>query len=157
MQDLQEILTNTISSESNWKHYNIDLKEKLVIDFIYEKADFIISPEFNDDYLVRLEPKIVLSIASRLKVEEFLISILNSLKIKYDNISTNQTRELIKMYEAEVEKNTKISEILEKVLLITSENIHLNSFMYEPLLDISDDELKKLYRDVLKLKNEQTS
>lgn len=38
--------------------------------------------------------------------------------------------------------------IVEQVLIMTSENIHINSFMYEPLIDMSLDELKKLYEDV---------
>lgn len=31
---------------------------------------------------------------------------------------------------------------------MTPENIHLNSFMFEPILDISDHHLKQLYKDV---------
>ncbi|WP_346890365.1 hypothetical protein [Clostridium sp. UBA1056] len=32
--------------------------------------------------------------------------------------------------------------ILEQVNLMTPENIHINSFMYEPILDLSDSYLK---------------
>jgi len=35
--------------------------------------------------------------------------------------------------------------ILNRVLMLTSENIHLNNFMFEPLVDISILYLKKLY------------
>ena len=38
--------------------------------------------------------------------------------------------------------------VLDEVNLITPENIHLNSFMYEPIIDISDWSLKQLYNDV---------
>ena len=38
--------------------------------------------------------------------------------------------------------------ILDQVTLMTPENIHVNSFMYEPIIDMSDDSLKKLYRRV---------
>jgi hypothetical protein len=31
---------------------------------------------------------------------------------------------------------------------MTPENIHINSFMYEPILDMGDDELRKLYKTV---------
>lgn len=31
---------------------------------------------------------------------------------------------------------------------MTPENIHMNSFMYEPILDLSDIYLKKLYQKV---------
>lgn len=42
----------------------------------------------------------------------------------------------------------KIQEIIERVLIITSENIHINSFMYEPIVDMSLGELIQLYNDV---------
>jgi hypothetical protein len=32
---------------------------------------------------------------------------------------------------------------------MTPENIHLNSFMYEPILDMSDQHLRKLYTEVV--------
>ena len=35
---------------------------------------------------------------------------------------------------------------------MTPENIHLNSFMYEPIMDMSDEHLRQLYSDVLNLK-----
>jgi len=41
--------------------------------------------------------------------------------------------------------------ILDRVVLMTAENIHLNSFMYEPLIDMSDGYLRKLYEDVSSL------
>lgn len=34
------------------------------------------------------------------------------------------------------------------VNIITPENIHLNAFMFEPLIDMSDWSLKKLYCDL---------
>jgi len=39
-------------------------------------------------------------------------------------------------------------ELLEQVNLMTPENIHLNSFMYEPILDMSDESLKSLYNEI---------
>jgi len=38
--------------------------------------------------------------------------------------------------------------ILESVNIMTPENIHLNSFMYEPILDMGLNELKDLYTKV---------
>ena len=37
---------------------------------------------------------------------------------------------------------------MERVNLMTPENIHLNSFMYEPILDMSADHLVNLYNDI---------
>ena len=31
---------------------------------------------------------------------------------------------------------------------MTPENIHVNAFMYEPIIDMGDDQLRKLYTDV---------
>jgi hypothetical protein len=36
---------------------------------------------------------------------------------------------------------------------MTPENIHINSFMYEPILDMDIVELKNLYEKVKKLNN----
>lgn len=41
--------------------------------------------------------------------------------------------------------------IIEEVNLITPESIHLNSFMFEPLIDISDWALKELFIKVTNL------
>ena len=35
---------------------------------------------------------------------------------------------------------------------MTPENIHVNSFMYEPIIDMSDDHLRKLFNDVQEIK-----
>ena len=40
---------------------------------------------------------------------------------------------------------------INRVILMTPENIHLNSFIYEPILDISDEHLRKLYKEVAAL------
>ena len=38
--------------------------------------------------------------------------------------------------------------VLNQVILMTPENIHINSFMYEPLMDMSNHHLVTLYKDV---------
>jgi hypothetical protein len=38
--------------------------------------------------------------------------------------------------------------VLQRVLLMTPESIHLNAFIYEPILDISDGHLRKLCQEV---------
>jgi hypothetical protein len=62
-------------------------------------------------------------------------------------IKTNQTHELIKKYVATFPNKTTNIKFLEQVNLMTPENIHLNSFMYEPILDMANEYLKQLYRD----------
>ncbi|MDB1933006.1 hypothetical protein PMY12_15270 [Clostridium tertium] len=44
--------------------------------------------------------------------------------------------------------------LLEQVNIMTPENIHINSFMFEPILDLSDNHLKKLYCKLKELLSE---
>jgi hypothetical protein len=49
-----------------------------------------------------------------------------------------------KKYKEDKSKQDTIK-LLEQVVIMTPENIHLNSFMYEPILDMSDWHLKELH------------
>ena len=63
---------------------------------------------------------------------------------------------MLKKYEEEFNNEKDNIEILKRVNLITPENIHINSFMYEPILDMGDWELRDLYKTVkekLKIEN----
>ena len=64
----------------------------------------------------------------------------------YLDNANNQTRELYNVVKTFVPK--EIIEILDEVNIMTPENIHLNSFMYEPLLDMDIQELLNLYSKV---------
>lgn len=100
----------------------------------------------NDE--VVLENKIVLSIAIRLEAEKFLKSILVANNVNLIT-SNNQTRDWSN--KAEIYLDNEQNRIINEVNLMTPESIHLNSFMYEPIIDMSNWTLKKLYKDVLKL------
>ena len=67
------------------------------------------------------------------------------------SITTNQTTALLKRFATDFATRTEAQKVLNRVILMTPENIHLNSFMYEPILDMSDDHLRRLYTDVLQL------
>ncbi|MFI5271204.1 MAG: hypothetical protein ACHQT9_04125 [Candidatus Saccharimonadales bacterium] len=121
---------------------------KNVADLFVEKADELLTKNEN----LKLENKIILSIAIRLKAEEFLISKIKD-KAYIADIKTNQTAKLIDKYTEENSGSTARLGVLKRVSLITPQNIHLNSFMYEPILDMSDIELKTLYTDVSKLES----
>ena len=55
-----------------------------------------------------------------------------------------------KLYDELITLDTNLPErsILDKVSVTVSSNIHLNSFMYEPILDLSIESLVKLYNEV---------
>ena len=63
--------------------------------------------------------------------------------------NNNQTRELLNGYK-QFGAETTIA-ILENVAIMTPENIHLNSFMYEPIMDMDILELTALYEQVKEL------
>lgn len=46
-------------------------------------------------------------------------------------------------------------ELISEVNIMTPENIHLNSFMYEPILDMDVIELLNLYRQITALLNQE--
>jgi hypothetical protein len=99
---------------------------------------------------VNFENKIVLAVAARLAAEKYIVNKLNDPHI-YDDMPFTQTHELLQKYKKYAGNNGDIA-VLSKVALMTPENIHLNSFMYEPIIDMSDDALRNLYKSVCSLK-----
>jgi len=120
---------------------------KTVLSVIFEEADTI---SIGTDDHIELESKIVMSIAIRLLAERHMIARINDVGF-ISSITKNQTIELFKEYKRKSLGNPLEIENLEQVNLITPENIHLNSFMYEPILDMGSAHLRSLYLDVKKL------
>lgn len=120
---------------------------KSVISLIFETAESIMQ-EGPD--VAELESKIVLSIAIRLKAEQFMMRKIADQPF-FDGIKKNQTIALLERFKIDFEGEIKAIEMLEQVNLMTPENIHLNSFMYEPILDMGSGHLRSLYAEVLAL------
>lgn len=125
------------------------VRNKKMIDLIFETANDIAQETTINEVL--LENKIVLSIAIRLKAEIYMINKINNKNIT-DNIERNKTRELMNNMNFNISNGKEIKAVLEEVLIMTSENIHINSFMYEPIIDMSVEYLIKLYNKVCNLK-----
>lgn len=117
---------------------------RTVIDLLTQEAEEIAAGA--DDH-IELEKKIVISIAIRLLAERHMIKQINNQGF-VDTITKNQTVELLKEYKRAALGSADEIEKLEQVNLITPENIHLNSFMYEPILDMGSAHLRSLYVDV---------
>lgn len=98
---------------------------------------------------INLEEKIVLSIAIRLKAEEYMFSKVND-KTPFNKYQTGKLFERFKT-EFEGVLNEEINK-LDEVNLITPENIHINSFMFEPIIDLSIDHLVRLYNELKSLR-----
>ena len=117
--------------------------DKLIHDLLWEEADDCLASDPN----ANLENKIVLAVATRMAAERFMIDKINDPAF-IATITANQTHVLTEQYKTLFPGETVNVAILDRVALMTPENIHVNSFMYEPIIDMSDEHLRKLYREV---------
>jgi len=116
--------------------------EETIYKIIEEESENI---DYSDIYL---ENKIILAISIRLKSEKFMMDKLDDDNI-YDEITQNQTRELFNRYKVNGDEQSK--KVLNEVMIMIPENIHFNSFMYEPLMDMDIVEILNLYYKVREL------
>lgn len=140
-------IDNIIRKHIKNKKYNYTPSGIRIIDMIYNEAQKIINKEIPEE--LQIEDKIVLSIAIRLKAETYMKGELLSLGETEESLQSgeNQTTKWIDKMRNRLPGNT-VLKILERVNMMTPECIHINSFMYEPLIDMSIRHLVKLYEDV---------
>ncbi len=119
---------------------------KLVIDIIAQEAGKCLNAGAGFNF----ENKIVLAIAIRIAAEKFMVKKISDDKF-VASIDSNQTQNLMGKFKELFSGDAGTIKTIQRVMLMTPENIHLNSFMYEPILDMSDEHLRKLYEDVLAL------
>ncbi len=139
-------IDNVIRRHIKKPQYNYTPTDKKLIDIIFEEAKSIIQ-NITDDH--HIENKVVLSIAIRLKAETYM---------KTQLLAIGETEESLKSSKSQTTKwirkmNEKYPDlpnlkILERVNMMTPECIHLNRFMFEPLIDMSIRHLSQLYKDV---------
>ncbi|MGB2741278.1 MAG: hypothetical protein WBC60_12085 [Cognaticolwellia sp.] len=122
-------------------------QDNILKDMIYAKSEELL--QGNTD-AIELENKVILAIAIRLKAEEFMISQISDSAFVLA-ITKDQTRKLFNKYSELFPSELTIKALLDQVNLMTPENIHLNSFMYEPILDMSAHRLYQLYADIKQL------
>lgn len=149
----------------NFKPQDIFESDERVIDKLYEMADKI-NPELD-----LLEHKVLLSMACRLKAEEIMIEKISSHAgrltlthedptkcvrskefLEYATSHRNMTRSLFNGYKQFSSKDD--CKIIDEVNIMTPENIHINSFMYEPIMDIDINELINLYKKLTALSHQ---
>ena len=142
--DIETPCSNTLSGIA----FTFPDNTKKIIQIIDEQISAI-KTSTNTGTIV-LEDKIVLAIGVRMKAEEYMWSKVTIKTV----IPSDQTGRLFGRYKDEFETNSSHEDAiktLERVNIMTPENIHLNSFMYEPILDMGIHELKELHTDVCKL------
>jgi hypothetical protein len=117
---------------------------RIVLDLLISQADAIYGQTSHNE--LQLENKIVLSIAIRVKAEKFMTEQLRNQKSEPNYWFQEKTFGKFLNEFKKINPSSEILELLESVSVTVSSNIHLNSFMYEPILDLSTDHLCHLYR-----------
>lgn len=120
-------------------------EDKLYIEILNEATQAAMA----DPNEIEIRNKLVLSISIRIKTEEYLNSILTEEQKQGENLNYDPTGKLCKLFK-KFYNVTKPKECLlvNKVLMLTSENIHLNNFMFEPIVDMPIAHLKALLKEV---------
>lgn len=120
--------------------------DRPVVDLISEEAGNCLDAPDG----INFANKVVLSIGSRLAAEHFMVQRINDSAF-VSKIAHNQTTALLRKFQELFPTDRVALSVLQRVALMTPENIHLNSFMYEPILDMSDSHLRRLYQSVAAL------
>ena len=170
------VLTTLLHQQENTK--NIDFKSIILIFQKYINSKYIPNNIDENSKILqsllahcdeirnnnkRIEHKLILAMGIRHRAEYFMIETLKmtigetSLAEKLINCNSNQTRFLFNLYvdaSRQFETLNKYQNTLEEVNIVTPENIHLNSFMYEPIMDMDIFELRNLYKKISELTKE---
>lgn len=141
--ELDRIFNETfqVSEKKSW-----NTGDRPVIDLLLEQAEAALVAAEG----INFENKIVLSIATRMVAEKHMVEELADLAFT-DGITGNQTHALFQAFKSREHGTADSLRALDDVVLMTPENIHVNSFMYEPIIDLSDTALRELYRRVKEL------
>ncbi|NAW60055.1 MULTISPECIES: hypothetical protein [unclassified Vibrio] len=140
-----EVYNQLFSTEHKPKNSDISMLE-----ILFDTADNIAKQTNHEG--VNLQDKVLLSIAIRVKAEKFITEELRTVKgDEYWSSQFAYGKLLSKDYEPQFPESPHLS-TLKKVSVTVCSNIHLNSFMYEPILDLSLIHLVELYNEVSSLK-----
>jgi len=142
--ELEQLFKQVITFKSQ---FTLPDGERKVFDLLFSRAEAACALA---EEQIELETKIVLAMAIRLRAETYMIAKINDQQF-LDSIRSNQTFRLLQKLEQLGTIEPETLKCLKQVTLMTPENIHINSFMYEPILDMSNHHLKKLYQKVSSL------
>ena len=92
---------------------------------------------------ISLENKLIISIAARLRAEKYLKQVIIAKEGECNDSGSNQMRDWYD--KAKGYLTAEEQAVMDDINLITPEAIHLNAFMYEPLIDVSIWALNDIY------------
>ncbi|OBJ93996.1 phage infection protein [Mycobacterium sp. 1245852.3] len=136
--DLDEVFCSLFGGTDAWPD-----PASPVVDMVEEEADRCSGIAASMD----LANKITLSIAIRLAAERYMITEIGDDDF-VNGLQANQTSGLFSRFKKDFPTRTAIVRTLDAVVLMTPEHIHVNSFMYEPILDMSEEHLSRLLSEV---------
>ena len=135
---LDQIFNSLFGTSESWQD-----ADQSVWDAVVAEADKCLVA----DEGMNLANKIVLAMAARVLADRYMLESLGE-KVDHDTLDRNQTRKLFSAFQKEIGEGDGAYDALHRVVLMTPEHLHLNAFMYEPLIDLDDKDLRRLYADV---------
>lgn len=142
--DLERIFKSVVTFK---KEFTLIDGDRRVFDVLFKQANAACAMAEEE---IELESKIILAMAIRIRAEIYMIKIINDANF-LSSITKNQTFELLKKYITIPNQDKENISTMKQVVLMTPENIHINSFMFEPILDMSNHHLKRLHTKVSSL------
>ena len=115
----------------------------------YDTVQILAKNILTEDDDISLENKLILSIASRLRAEKYLKQVIE----KYEGICPDSTKDQTREWYNKAAKYLSDDErrLMDDINLVTPESIHLNAFMYEPLIDVSIWTMNDIFSRTCKL------
>lgn len=123
---------------------SVPARDTVFVDALFSCCDRLCMEKVEE---FSLEKKIVLAIGTRLSAERYMVGRIDE-DAWVANIKKSQTGRLSRKYFEKFHDDPAEKEamkVVRRVNLITPENVHVNSFMYEPILDLSPSILRDLY------------
>ena len=151
--EVQEILRKTFPKEPRLKSGPLLASDAKMHDIVEAEAGNAARAARSDPDRLDLEDKVVLAIYIRVAAERFMLRRLGE---KPPDDAVDSTYDLAERYKERFHSTDDAAALdaIDRVVLIAPEIIHLNAFMYEPILDMSADSLVRLYDDVRALGGE---
>lgn len=151
--EVQCILAKTFPKAAKLKSGPLFKPGEKMHDVIEVEAERAASAAKDDPDRLDLEGKVILAVYIRVAAERFMLRRLGE---EPPNDEGDSTYELADKYKKKFHgaADAAALDAIDRVVLIAPEVIHINAFMYEPILDMPADSLVRLYDDVRTLDRE---